>query len=124
MVGPPYSVSPEVPESWVYSFRTLINGPTLLFEYLLSDNEPRVSPGLTAGIFAVTALCSTTCQEELEHGRDLWISGVAARDGDTGFVWYDNAIPEIGLTDAEFRVLTDAVPEILESVRLIPLDAY
>ncbi|NDJ77380.1 MAG: hypothetical protein GYB65_14100 [Chloroflexi bacterium] len=117
--SPPYAISFVVPESWVYDVRTHINGPTLVFEYLLGENESRVGEDVAAAIFYVAALSNDEYKEERDNP---WWSGVAASTDDTYFVWDMRAGTPSGLSEAEFEALAANVPAILESVELTPLD--
>lgn len=120
--GSRYALSFDVPESWVHEVRTHINGPTLVFEYLLGENEHRVSPDVAVSIFGVNALASETYQEEL---RDPWFDGVVVQTDDTVFIWYMHPVHSPDLTQAEIEVVEELqsdVPAILESVELIPLN--
>jgi hypothetical protein len=109
--GENYAVSVEVPEAWVYEVRTHINGPTLLFEALISENENRVSSDIATPIFVIHALSREDYEREM--AQEVWWNGVAAQTDDTYFVW------TIYGPDHEFKA---DLPKIIESIEIIPLD--
>lgn len=123
IAGPPYAISFAVPEPWVYEVRTHINGPSLLFEYLINENEQRVGGDVAVPIFWVTALSSETYQQELEKpDDDLWFSGVLTHTTDTHFVWSLSTGPLSELPSEKIEMLQADVPAILESVLVTPLN--